>query len=51
MTAQTAATIAQDLVEEFDEEQPATEGESPDLNTYRVAVATKAPAEEPITME
>ncbi|MBG4490135.1 DNA translocase FtsK, partial [Pseudomonas aeruginosa] len=24
MTAQTAATIAQDLVEEFDEEQPAT---------------------------
>ncbi|HBP4954962.1 DNA translocase FtsK [Pseudomonas aeruginosa] len=29
----------------------ATEGESPDLNTYRVAVATKAPAEEPITLE
>ncbi|HHW1687246.1 TPA: DNA translocase FtsK [Pseudomonas aeruginosa] len=29
----------------------ATEGESPDLNTYRVAVATKAPAEEPITPE
>ncbi|HHK3701758.1 TPA: DNA translocase FtsK [Pseudomonas aeruginosa] len=28
-----------------------TEGESPDLNTYRVAVATKAPAEEPITLE
>ncbi|EQA6248516.1 TPA: hypothetical protein L6B58_26715 [Pseudomonas aeruginosa] len=29
----------------------ATEGESPDLNTYRVAVATKASAEEPITLE
>lgn len=29
----------------------AAEGESPDLNTYRVAVATKAPTEEPITLE
>ncbi|HGA2733154.1 TPA: hypothetical protein ACIR09_004174 [Pseudomonas aeruginosa] len=27
------------------------EGETPDLNTYRVTVAEKAPAEAPITLE